>query len=61
MDPPEEKSADTPPAVLASVATQKFSGRVEIYYDRASDTYGIRLTPVAGGEAERELSRPGAV
>ena len=52
VDPPEEKSADTPPAVVANVATKKFAGRVEIAYDRAADTYDIRLTPAAGGEAE---------
>ncbi len=45
VDPPENKSAETPPAIRATVATQKFSGIVEIYYDRANDTYGIRLTP----------------
>lgn len=50
VDPPEEKSADTPPAVLATVATKKFMGRVEILFDRASDTYGLRLTPADGGE-----------
>lgn len=50
VDPPEGKSADTPPAVLATVATKKFVGRVEILFDRASDTYGLRLTPADGGE-----------
>ena len=51
VDPPEEKSAETPPAVLAKVATQKFTGRVEIAYNRASDTYELRLTPADGGDA----------
>jgi hypothetical protein len=52
VDPPEEKSAETPPAVLATVETQKFTGRVEIAYDRASDTYELRLAPADGGDAE---------
>lgn len=52
VDPPEEKSAETPPAVVATVATKKFTGRVEIAYDRASDTYEIRLTPADGAEAD---------
>ena len=52
VDPPEENSAETPPAVLATVATQKFTGRVEIAYDRASDTYELRLAPADGGDAE---------
>jgi hypothetical protein len=55
VDPPEEKSAETPPAILATVATQKFAGRVEIFFDRASDTYGLRLTPAEQGDA-RELT-----
>lgn len=32
------------------MATKKFEGRVEILFDRASDTYGLRLTPADGGE-----------
>lgn len=55
VDPPEEKSAETPPAIRATVATQKFAGSVEIYYDRANDTYGIRLTPTQPDEA-RDLT-----
>lgn len=45
VDPPEEKSAETAPAIRARVETKKFVGGVEVFYDRAADTYGIRLTP----------------
>lgn len=52
VDPPEEKSGEIAPAILATVATRKFEGRVEIAYDRGSDTYEIRLTPANGGDAD---------
>jgi phage baseplate assembly protein gpV len=50
VDPPEEKSAETAPAIRAQVETKKFAGGVEIFYDRAADTYGIRLTPAQPGK-----------
>jgi hypothetical protein len=45
VDPPEEESALVAPAIKVSVATQKFIGQVEIFYNRPDDMYGIRLTP----------------
>lgn len=50
VDPPEEQSADTPPAIRAVVASKKFVGVVAVFYDRASDTYGIRVTPTPTAE-----------
>lgn len=47
-DPAEEDSAVDAPAVRVDVATAKFTGRVEIRYDRANDTYSVLLTPVSG-------------
>ncbi len=47
-DPAEEDSAIDAPAVRVDVASAKFTGRVEVRYDRASDTYTVLLTPVIG-------------
>lgn len=47
-DPPEEDSATNPPAIRCKVKTEKHDGLVEIAYDRANDTYTIKLTPTAG-------------
>jgi hypothetical protein len=50
VDPPEEQSAVTPPAIRVKVDNKKFVGAVEVFYDRAADTYGILLTPTTAGE-----------
>lgn len=50
VDPPEEQSADTPPAIRVLVASMKFVGVVAVFYDRASDTYSIRVTPTPAAE-----------
>jgi hypothetical protein len=50
VDPPEEQSAVTPPAIRAKVDNKKFVGAVEVFYDRAADTYGILLTLTSAGE-----------
>jgi hypothetical protein len=65
VDPPEDESCAKPPAIKASVATTQFVGEVEIFYDRADDTYGINLHPtpedqlaaplVPGSQAERHM------
>lgn len=43
-DPTEERSCEDPPAIRVHVSSTKFSGGVEIAYDRAADTYRITLT-----------------
>ena len=44
-DPTEERSCEDPPAIRVHVSSKKFTGSVEIAYDRAADTYRITLTP----------------
>lgn len=48
VDPPEHLSMEQPPAIKATVATGKFTGDIQIVYDRAMDYYGIRLQPTTG-------------
>ncbi len=45
IDPTEAKSAEIPPAIKCRVATKKIVGTVSVEYDRATDTYTIRVTP----------------
>jgi hypothetical protein len=44
VDPPEEQSVGTPPAIRFKVANAKFTGHVEINYDRPSDYYRVLCT-----------------
>lgn len=46
VDTPD--SCSPPPAVRTLVSSKRFVGTVEIYYDRGTDTYAIRLTPMVG-------------
>ena len=43
VDPKPSRIIETPPAIGFSVATEKFTGRVTILYDRAGDTYTVEL------------------
>jgi len=45
-DPTEEDSPIDPPAIRADVETAKFTGAVEISYNRACDTYAINFRSV---------------
>lgn len=53
VDPLEEHSCQTPPAILVDVESGKFKGKVKISYDRASDTYNIDLVAANGEETKR--------
>lgn len=59
IDPPVEESGTTAPAVKAQVATLKFVGEVEIFYNRGDDLYGIRLTPTPADQLKAPLE-PGS-
>lgn len=50
-DSPEHEIIANPPAIHVDVDNQKFSGHVEINYDRAMDYYRLVLTPT-GQEAQ---------
>lgn len=47
-DSPESEVVDNPPGIHVDVATAKFTGHVEINYDRVMDYYRIVLTPNVG-------------
>ncbi len=49
-DPPEALSATSPPAIRVNVSTGRFTGAMEIFYDRAQDYYGLHLLPADGSE-----------
>jgi len=44
VDPPEEESVQTPPAIRFRVNNAKLQGGVEVNYDRAMDYYRVNVT-----------------
>lgn len=55
VDPTEENSATTPPAIRLHVATKKLVGLVEVSYCRGSDTYSIGITPADQEQEPRTI------
>lgn len=59
VDPPLEETGTTPPAIRVNVATSKFTGVVEIFYQSCGDQYGIRLCRESSGGADTVLDNIG--
>jgi hypothetical protein len=49
VDPPEQDSAEIPPAISFRVANTKLLGKVTIDYDRAMDYYRVHVERVTSG------------